>query len=149
VRIVSFAIVCSLVGLLCGAAAPPVAEQPSIERSSDSAEFVEFDCPDGQNVGSMSDGSVQYKEEKTAPGRCKWVVDEEAMKRAAELELHRRELWWALRSRPLTDDEMAEVKQIGIYLTVGDGESFKEEEKMRELNDALLQQYRLRNMFRP
>jgi hypothetical protein len=144
VRIVSFAIVCSLVGLLCGAAAPPVAEQSSTKEAS--MDSWEFDCPDGPYVGSLSDGSVQYKGEQTAPGRCKWVVDEEAMKRLAESELHRRELWWALRSRTLTDDEMAEVKQMGIYLTVGDGQPFKEEEKMRELNDALLQQYRLRDI---
>jgi hypothetical protein len=136
----NIAIVCSLVGLLCGAAALPAAEQ------SASMESWEFDCPDGPSVGSLSDGSVQYKGEQTAPGRCKWVIDEEAMKRLAESELHRRELWWALRSRPLTDDEMAEVKQMGIYLTVGDGQPFKEEEKMRELNDAMLQQYRLRDI---
>jgi hypothetical protein len=129
------ALVCSILGVLCG-------HSVIVHKGSEDRTFA---CPEGaaQYGGSMVAGSQYYRPEDAEPGRCRWALDEEAMKRADERERHRQELWWALRSRPLTDKEMSEVKRMGIVLTVGYGVSYREEEKMRELNDALFQQYRL------
>jgi hypothetical protein len=130
------AIICSLVGALCG---PPAKAQ-----QQDDATFAPYDNRPCSESGSMSTGWTQYKAVDAPGGRCRWVVDEDAMKWAADMERHRQELWWALRSRPLTDAEMADVAQMGVSLTVGAGVSYREEEKMRELSDALLQQFRLK-----
>jgi hypothetical protein len=128
-------IVCSILGILCGS--------PAQADEADHT-FAAYDNRPCGESGSMSGGGTQYKAiDAERPGRCKWVPDEEANRRMVEMDRHREELWWALRSRPLTDTEMAEVKQMGIHLTVADGVAYLEEEKMRELNDALFQQYRL------
>jgi hypothetical protein len=56
----------------------------------------------------------------------------------------RRELYWALRSRIITNDEMKQVEELGVNLVIATGEGFFRLEKERELNDALLQQFRMR-----
>lgn len=61
----------------------------------------------------------------------------------------RRSLFWALRSRVLTEVEMAEVARLGDNLNRYYGEPYNETEKMRQLNDAILQQFRLRAVARP
>jgi hypothetical protein len=95
----------------------------------------------------MSDGEYQYKGADAGHGRCKWVVDQEATKdiqqAEAQYEKHRQDLLWALRSRPLTPQEMGEVEQMGLSLVTPNNVQYDENEKVRELNDDLLQQYRL------
>lgn len=63
-------------------------------------------------------------------------------------ERHRRELIWALRTRILTNKEMAEVMQRGEQLLVTPWTQFNkrevEWEVEREFNDLLLQQFRMR-----
>jgi hypothetical protein len=103
-----------------------------------------FACPNGPGIGSMSNGFAQYKEVTASPGRCRRIIDEEAMKWQADHEKARRDLVWAARSRPLTDDEMAQLERSGYSIMVQPGRSFREEEVMREFNDLLLQQYRIR-----
>lgn len=88
---------------------------------------------------------------------------------AQEREARRRVLLWAARSRVLSAEEMGEVEQLGIKLVIemlppsyrpndlaryleggsielGRSECYRREEKERELNDVLLQQFRLRSM---
>lgn len=60
-----------------------------------------------------------------------------------DLESKRESLWWALRSRVLTEEEMEEVRRCGSSLNVRDGVSYYAEEKSRELGDALYNQARL------
>lgn len=128
------ALVCSLLGLLCGPTGTA-----SMAPKDDT-----FACPNGPGIGSMSNGFAQYKEVTASPGRCRRIIDEEAMKWQADHEKARRDLVWAARSRPLTDDEMAQLERSGYSIMVQPGRSFREEEVMREFNDLLLQQYRIR-----
>lgn len=51
---------------------------------------------------------------------------------------------WALRSRVLTEQEMARVADYGDSLNIEPWVSYNAAEKAKELNDALLQQFRLR-----
>lgn len=56
----------------------------------------------------------------------------------------RRALVWALRSRVLTDDEIAEVKRLGADLLVVVGSPYFQADIERRFDDLLLQQFRLR-----
>lgn len=70
---------------------------------------------------------------------------EDAGRRAFDAQQQaRRDLFWALRSRVLTDEEMQEVSRHGTYLNVEMGQSYRPEEKLAELNAALLTQAILR-----
>jgi hypothetical protein len=59
-------------------------------------------------------------------------------------EVERSELLWALQSRVLTDEEMEKVGKMRMRLVIPYNTSYREEDKRRELNEALLQQFRLR-----
>jgi hypothetical protein len=59
-------------------------------------------------------------------------------------EADRRDLLWALQSRVLTDAEMAMVETLRLNLVIQSDVPYMEADKQRELNEALLQQYRLR-----
>jgi hypothetical protein len=61
-----------------------------------------------------------------------------------ERQRHKDELVFALRSRVLTDQEMAEVKVQGVNLLIRPNTPYYQEEKDREFNELLLQQARLR-----
>ncbi len=80
-------------------------------------------------------------------------MSENRMETMAEREARKEKLYWALRTRPLTDEEMGQVAEFDYHLTVrmiaisetsASSESYKENEKRREFNDALLQQFRIR-----
>lgn len=92
----------------------------------------------------MNVNGIPYKKAEVEPGKWQWVVDEDSARLMAEEEAHRRGLYWALRSRVLTEDEMKEVDRYGDSLNIEMMVSYNEGEKKRELNDALLQQFRLR-----
>jgi hypothetical protein len=55
-----------------------------------------------------------------------------------------RELYFALRSRVLTESEMARVAEEDYYLIVENNEVFNAKEKRLEFGDALLQQFKMR-----
>jgi hypothetical protein len=87
----------------------------------------------------------------------KWILDKEAMDRESERQINRekrrKELYFALRSRILSDEEMGEVAKWGIELVRAESWGFgghriymasDETEKHKELNEALLQQFKLR-----
>ena len=60
----------------------------------------------------------------------------------------KRKLYWALRTRVLTDQEMAEVERLDLMLIIPYDMPFKESEKRAEFNAALLQQFRIRDIAR-
>ena len=104
--------------------------------------------PDGSNPywsrGVFSNGFCQYKTVEIAPGSYQWTINEDAMAHKRQEYERRHELMWALRSRVLSDEEMAEVSTWGEHLNIDEGIPFSREEKMRELNSLLLQQFQLR-----
>jgi hypothetical protein len=100
--------------------------------------------PYWERNNNMNCNGTQYKKAEVEPGKWQWIVDEAAMNYLAEIEKHRRDLYWALRSRVLTDAEMLEVEGYGDRLNIQPMVSYNAEEKKREMNDALLQQFKLR-----
>lgn len=101
---------------------------------------------DGMGCQAMSDGRTQFKKEEVSPGKWQWMPDREAMQAMFDREQHRRDLFWALRSRVLTNAEMAEVSSYGDQLNIECGVSYMPGEKSIELNAALLQQFRIRDL---
>ena len=83
-------------------------------------------------------------DKKEIDGKWQWVVDEKLLREKQQREQHRCDLYWALRSRILTSDEFKEVIQYGSSLNIDLDTPFCSEEKTRELNDALLQQFKMR-----
>lgn len=61
-----------------------------------------------------------------------------------EMDRKNEELYWALRTRVLTPEEMEEVKRQDYSLLVRTGQSFREAEIRKIFNDALLQQFMIR-----
>lgn len=112
-------------------------------------EYVWPDCPPPdekrQYLGCNING-INYKPSEISPGCWQWVVNEEAEKRIRDEEAHRANLYWALRSRVLNDEEMAEVERYGSSLNIQLMVSYSPHEKEMELNNALLQQFRLREI---
>lgn len=78
------------------------------------------------------------------PGRWRWEWDSKRSAEAQQERDKRHRLMWAMRSRVLTDEEMALVERYGTRLNIDMGVNYKEEEKRKELNDLLFQQFRLR-----
>src|SRR5216684_8049853 len=77
---------------------------------------------------------VSYAEDYSAPqlpGNTDWRAD---IERRQE---HRRDLWFALQTRRLSDEEMKEVQQYGKLLNIEDGVAYYEREKTAELQRAL------------
>lgn len=87
---------------------------------------------------------VPYCKAETSPGQWQWVVNEEARASMAACEARKRELFRALQTRVLTDEEMAEVEGHGDDINIRNMEPFFEADKQRERNEAFLQQARLR-----
>src|SRR3984885_5981848 len=111
--------------------------------------YIWPDCPPPdekcQYLGCNING-INYKQSEVSPGRWQWIVNEEAEKYAREQEARRTNLYWALRSRVLTDEEMAEVETYGRYLNIQPMTPYSAHEKELDLNAALLQQFRLREI---
>jgi predicted DCC family thiol-disulfide oxidoreductase YuxK len=64
--------------------------------------------------------------------------------RRVEEEKKRLSLYFALRSRVLTDEEMQLVERMDIHLVIEPGRAYYEKEMVAEFNAALLQQFKLR-----
>jgi hypothetical protein len=97
---------------------------------------------------SFGDG-VQYERKEVSPGRWQWTPNTEVYLETQAREATRKALYWALRSRVLSDEEMAQVDRYGDQLNIDLGKSYMPTDKARELNDALAQQMRLRMMQAP
>lgn len=93
---------------------------------------------------NMNANGTQYRKTEVEPGKWQWTIDQEAMESKARSDQARRDLYWALRTRVLTADEMSRVQQMGLWLVTEENVSYYEADKQRELNDALLQQFKLR-----
>lgn len=96
--------------------------------------------------GGSSDGYHQYIWKCSPEG--KMVEDKEASAKAdkwmADYERHKSELYWALRSRVLTDAEMKEVEQMGSSMLTHPMQPYMPEDVDKQFNAALLAQFRLR-----
>lgn len=103
------------------------------------------DCEPG-TCGSVNFGSGQYSAKEVSPGRWQWVYDEEANAWINQMQSRRRELFWALRTRVLTNEEMAEALEHGDSLNIENMVPYTAAEKSRELNEAYYQQARLRSL---
>lgn len=64
----------------------------------------------------------------------------------AKVAAHKKKLYWALRTRVLTDKEMAEVESFDYWLLVDGWRPYDEAVKIAEFNQALLQQYKIRDI---
>ncbi len=61
-----------------------------------------------------------------------------------EMEAPKRELWWTLRTRALTDEELQRVREVGYGLCIDTRYPYNEHEKRMEFNAALAEQARIR-----
>lgn len=128
------------IGLLAIVACMIACQPPKTAKETPRiAEKVEPECTDSNSSQSFGGGGVMW----TCRGG-KYVIDQEATTDLQKREKHRHDLYWALRSRPLSVKEMAEVKQYGISLVLDNGVSYRESEKIAEFNAALLQQFNIR-----
>lgn len=81
-----------------------------------------------------------------SPGHWQWVIDQRAMQVLHDREARRAKLAIALQTRILSDKEMKMVMQTGVRLFTPDGVPYRESEKQAEFNEAIVQQYRLRQI---
>lgn len=88
----------------------------------------------------MSINGTPYCKKEVEPGKWQWVIDEAGVQFKRDEENRRRDLWWALRSRVLNDEEMEQVRSYGEHLNVREMVSYNATEKALELNDALHKQ---------
>lgn len=110
------------------------------------ARAKQAECRSSNDIFSWSTNvnGVHYK--CSEDGR--WVIDEEAMAWKAEQQAARDKLYWALRTRVLTDKEMEQVENLGISLIIREMQPFNPKEMHDMLNAALLQQFKLRDIAR-
>jgi len=92
----------------------------------------------------MNISGVQYRKAETSSVVWLYVVDQEAMQHQRDRESVREDLWWALRSRVLTDEEMSEVRRYGQSLNTPSNVCYNAHQKALELNAALAMQAELR-----
>lgn len=95
---------------------------------------------------NCSVNGTPYKREEVEPGRWQWVADEKIVRLQNEREARRSELWWALRTRPLTPEEANEVRGWGDSINITPMVSYYAEEKSRERILAFEAQARLQMM---
>jgi hypothetical protein len=95
---------------------------------------------------NLNANGTQYKKAEVSPGKWQWIVDEEAMKSFADMNAHRRNLFYALTHRVLTDAELKEALGYGDSLNVEPNVGYYAEEKGRELQRAFQLQETLRRM---
>lgn len=126
----------------------PKPEWPNCEAPDTSNEYWE------SNSHRVFNGAV-YSQKEVEPGRWQYVKNDELTKRHEESQIewaneqkHRRELFWALRSRILSVEEMEEVDKYGSRINIYDGVCYREKDKNEELNAALLNQFRMREAQR-
>lgn len=109
--------------------------EPAIAKASP----VKRECdPAHESAGSFN--GVPYL--CTAEGKL--VIDKDLVQITQKLDKKHDDLYWALRTRVLTDDEMAQVRRSGTALLMHGGETYSVSELEREFNGALLLQFQMR-----
>ncbi len=112
--------------------------------------WPDTDPPDKTNPywefnNNMSVNGTPYKKVEVSPGKWQWAKDEVSMKYMADAQDHRRNLWYALTTRVLTDAELKEVAGHGSSLNIEPMTPYNAQEKLTELQNALLIQQMLRS----
>lgn len=79
-------------------------------------------------------------------GACCSPEIQEHRKWLAAYEKRKAELFYALRTRLLTPEESQEVMELDYYILVREGVCFNEESLRRIFNEALLQQFKMREI---
>lgn len=147
-----------LIGLLslygCGSPSVEAQARTPVTATSKKLEWPKTTAPDKTDPyweinNNLNNNGTEYRKVEVSPDHWEWQVDKAAMEAGARYEQQRRDLYWALRSRVLTDDEMAEVTRYGDGLNVEPMVPYRPADKAIELNDALLQQFRLRQGVKP
>lgn len=115
----------------------------------DAKVWPDADPPDKTNEywefnNNLNVNGTQYKKVEVVPGKWQWKEDEAAMKFMRDAERHKMELWFALTTRVLTDDELKEAVSYGSFLNLQTMVPYNAEEKSQELTSAFLVQQRLR-----
>lgn len=87
---------------------------------------------------------VPYHKVEVEPGKWQWQVDKEVQQASWDHETRKRQLATDMQTRILTEEEMQEAIQHGIHLFTYNMQSYSCEEKQKEFNEAICQQYRLR-----
>ena len=72
------------------------------------------------------------------------VINSEALKAMDDADKKKADLYWALRTRVLTDDELEQVRNIGTWLVISRNMPFIEKDITEEYNNALYHQAKLR-----
>ncbi len=120
-------------------ASKPKHEWPDTDPIDKSDPYWEFN-------NNLSSNGVPYKKAEVSPGRWQWVVNKEAQERERKWQADIADLYSALRTRVLTDEEFDRAKSLGLSLVTRLMVPYYEQEKRRELDEAFLQQYRLREI---
>lgn len=94
--------------------------------------------PNCDSGSGTSDGSHQYRCEKG-----QWVEDVEAEDYLANMEHHKDDLVWALRTRVLNPKELDEVRAYGSDLLLHPGQTFYRQDIEKEFNDLMLTQFKI------
>lgn len=100
--------------------------------------------PSEGDGGVMISGSEIYHKKQVDPGKWQWVRDYEAEEQSQEEQNKKHELWVALSTRVLSDDEMKRVVQYGSYINVEPNVGHNPSEKLMEIQNALIIQQMLR-----
>jgi hypothetical protein len=106
---------------------------PDCDPIDKSDEFWEFN-------NNLSLNGIPYHKEEVEPGRWQWVINAEALRSKQEEAARRSDLWFALRTRVLTSEEMASVRSYGQWLNLQEMVPYDASQKALELNNALANQ---------
>lgn len=110
---------------------------------------VKPECdPNGFGEIGETDGYHQYIVSCSKEGKIVQVENVAAEKDIEDTYKHYDAMYFALRSRPLTDEEMSEVERIGSALLTKPMQPFNQEDVDKRFNDAMATQYRIRAIAR-
>lgn len=93
---------------------------------------------------NLSVNGVPYKKVEVSPDKWQWQIDKVSQEAGWRYEQEKAELYQSLRTRILTDKEFERAKSLGLSLVTQNMVPYFEADKRRELDDAFLQQERLR-----
>jgi len=93
-----------------------------------------------RGMARSTSGFRQYRVVKVARDRCEWRRDRLSEREFARREHSRRDLFHALKTRVLTDDELRRVAEYGTSINVEYMTQYSEETKAAELQAALRMQ---------
>lgn len=111
-----------------------------------SVDYIWPNCaPPDPKLGPMrtSMGIAQYEQKEVSPKHWQWVLDEEDLKRSEEEEKKKYDLWVALQTRPLTNEEMTKVLAYGDALNTPLGTSYDPVQKSKILQNAYVNQFKM------